>query len=286
MSLNPFCRFTRRFLTAAFFLAALQGCADIHSRDADDIAAAGALQSEDITTGPFTLTTYSRIRDINLPITVYIEGDIQGFWPQTDPGTDPMPDDWLGLRLAAEDPSPNVAYIARPCQFMADNPECSTEAWSHGKYAEQIVTAMNRAVDHFAVPFTHPRVNLVGYSGGGAIAAIIATRRKDVVSLRTIAGNMDPAAASRYHAADADDDFVDPMLIAYRLKLLPQEHYVGERDTTVPPFITANFIKAIGPSYCVRLTYIPMATHKTGWEQAWKTRAANIPTCNLLSDFK
>jgi pimeloyl-ACP methyl ester carboxylesterase len=275
----------RALILTALMFAGLQGCASTPARYADSVADRGALQEENVASGPFTLTTYSRIQDINAPVTVYIEGDIQGWWPTTEPGVDPMPDDFLGLRLATLDPSPNVVYIARPCQFaLADDTSCDPTAWSRGRHAELIVANMNRVVDHFVVPFTHPHVNLVGYSGGGAIAAVIASRRHDVTSLRTIAGNLDPAATSRYHAADLDEDFLDPMGIATRLALIPQEHFVGTGDTVVPPFLVANFVKAIGPSYCVKVENIPGATHKTGWEQIWQSRAASIPVCGIFAD--
>jgi hypothetical protein len=274
---------SRTLIMTALLLAALQGCAATRVSDADSIAERGGLQREDVATGgQFVLTTYSRITDISAPITMYIEGDIQGWWPTVDPGADPMPDDFLGLRLAALDPSPNVAYIGHPCQFSeADDPTCNPDVWAKGRYAEIIVTSMNRAVDHFAVPFTHPTINLVGYSGGAAIAAIIAVRRHDVNSLRTIAGNLDPNATSRYHAADQDGDFLDPMRIAPRLHLIPQIHYVGNADTVVPSFLATNFIKAIGPTFCVTLTDYPSVTHKSGWEQVWKSRAAVIPVCGM-----
>jgi pimeloyl-ACP methyl ester carboxylesterase len=285
---NDVCRLARSIALsialAALIGIGLQGCAFTQKGQADSIADIGDLRREDIASEPFTLITYSRITDINLPITVYIEGDIQGFWPTVEPGADPTSDDFLGLRLAALDPSPNVAYIARPCQFSSsDDIACDPSNWN-GRYAELIITSMNRAVDHFAVPFIQPRLNLVGYSGGAAIAAIIATRRKDVVTLRSIAGNLDPAATSRYHAADLDEDFTDPMLIAPRLKLIPQIHYAGEADTVVPPFLTANFVKAVGPSFCDRMVTFPGVTHKTGWEKVWKAHATEIPTCGYRPD--
>ena len=278
-------RNTGALFIAILMLAGLQGCASPDTHATEGRLVSTSLLREDVAVGNFTLTTYSRIRDSNAPVTIYIEGDIQGWWPPVDPGANPMPDDGLGLRLANIDPSPNVVYIARPCQFTSGEPACDSEAWSHGRYAAQIVESMNRAVDHFAVPFTHPHINLVGYSGGAAIAAIIASRRKDIDSLRSIAGNLDPGGANRIHGVNDNVDFVDPMLIAKRLALIPQEHFVGEKDTIVPPFLAANFIATEGQSYCVKLTPIPGATHTTGWEQVWREHAASIPVCNGLNAF-
>jgi pimeloyl-ACP methyl ester carboxylesterase len=272
-----------RILLTVFVFAALQGCAAGPLDDADARAAAAHMQRHDITAGGFRITTYSRIRDTNKPVTIYIEGDTRGWQPAADPGVSDMPDDTMGLRLAALDPSTNVVFIAHPCQFGIEDPICFDGTWDNAHLADQVYTSINRAVDHIAVVFLHPHLNLVGYSGGGGIAAVLAARRHDVVSLRTIAGNLDPEGNGRAHAADPQDDFVDPMPLAHRLALIPQEHFVGDGDVIVPPFLTENFIKAIGVSYCVKVTHVPAATHLTGWEDYWENHAAKIPVCGTLT---
>lgn len=283
MAFTPFIRFGYRLAAMAVFLSLCQACSPLSPGDLDGRASAASMHYQEISTGSFVLATYARIRDTNQPVTIYVEGDSRGWLPSTEPGHDATPDGGLGLRLATLDPSANVVYIAQPCQFDSSLPVCAEFAKADTRYAEQIMAAMNRAIDHFVVVFPHPHINLVGYSGGGAVAAVLAARRHDVATLRTIAGNLDPEGNGRYHAADPQEDFVDPIDYASRLYALPQEHLVGDKDDVVPPFLTENFIKAIGTSYCVRVIHIPEATHKTGWEQAWKTHVTDIPACDLLS---
>ncbi|MDR3423532.1 MAG: alpha/beta hydrolase [Alphaproteobacteria bacterium] len=274
----------RRFILAAGFIAALQGCASGPLNDADAIANSASMQQQEITSGSFRLTIFSRIRDANQPITIYVDGDLRGWAPSADPGIDSTPDEYLELRLAALDPATNVVFIAHPCQFGIADPVCYNDTWQNGRLAEQVVSSINHAIDYVTITFIHPQVNLVGYSGGGAIAAVLAARRQDVISLRTIAGNLDPNGNGRAHAADPQDEFVDPMLIAPRLAMLPQIHFVGDKDVFVPPFLTENFIKAIGPSYCVKVIQIPEATHRKGWEDAWAEYATKLPACRALID--
>jgi hypothetical protein len=271
------------YFALALCLAASQGCSAGSGGGVKTSDAEGVLNRQEITAGSFRLTTFSRILDTNQPITVYVEGDVRGFAPSENPGVDATQDENLGLRLAALDPSDNVVVISHPCQFNISDSVCFDKTWKNGRLAAQVYASTNRALDYVLAVVPHPYLNLVGYSGGGAVAAILAAWRHDVISLRTIAGNLDPVVGNgRAHASVPQDDFIDPMEIAPRLALLPQEHFVGDKDVLVPPFLTENFVKAIGLSYCVRITHIAEATHKTGWEEMWKRNAARMPICGAL----
>lgn len=94
----------------------------------------------------------------------------------------------MGLKLAALDASPNVVYLARPCQYVW-SPLCSDIYWTDRRFAVEVVEAMSAAIDRLILP--GQKLHLVGYSGSGAVAVLVAARRPDVVSLRTIAGNLD-----------------------------------------------------------------------------------------------
>lgn len=58
---------------------------------------------------------------------------------------------------------------------------------------------MNDALNHFVKQYPGVKHELIGYSGGGNIAAILAERRADVRSLRTVAGNLDVAYVNATH---------------------------------------------------------------------------------------
>jgi pimeloyl-ACP methyl ester carboxylesterase len=270
-------------LVAALAITSLQGCADTAETYADQLADAAALHREDLPTKPFTITTYARITSLNQPIAVYLDGDFLGWTATTDPGVPAPAEQALGLRLAALDPSPNVLYIAHPCELTNGDEACDPAALAHGRYASLVMIDINRAIDHFAVPFIHPSLNLVGVSGGAAVAVLLAARRHDVASLRTVAGNIDPLGAARAHAADINDDLIDPLPIAPRIALLPQQHLVGSQDTATPPFLANNFVKALGPTACASVVEFTEATHTTGWEEIWRSRATILPMCGGMN---
>ncbi|MDD4616692.1 MAG: alpha/beta hydrolase [Alphaproteobacteria bacterium] len=271
------------FLCAAVSLAVLSGCASDSTVDPSLDAKGAPLRQQEITAGNFRLAIFSRIVDTNQPVTVYVDGGMRDFAPSGPSGADATPDGIMTLRLAEADPSDNVVYIAHPCQFNAQDAFCAEKPLPNARYAELYYTAMNRALNFALAKVQHTHLNLVGYSGGGAIAAIMAARRQDVESLRTIAGNLDPNGNGRLHGSAPKDDFIDPIKIAPKLALLPQEHYVSADDTFVPAELTDNFVKAIGLSYCVKVTSVPDATHKTGWEEMWKAKADQIPACGSFA---
>ncbi|ARU21294.1 bifunctional N-acetylglucosamine-1-phosphate uridyltransferase/glucosamine-1-phosphate acetyltransferase [Ralstonia solanacearum] len=114
-------------------MSLMSGCTvlDRNAR-AEAQAAPAGLHREQLDTGSFVLTAYSRIARPDAPLDLYIEGDGLAWISRSEPSLDPTPREAVGLALAAADPAPNVAYVARPCQFtpMAMNPRCGVPYWT------------------------------------------------------------------------------------------------------------------------------------------------------------
>lgn len=271
------------FFFSLLCLALFQGCSGSASSPLPNSLFAPSLEHREITAGQFKLTVFSRIQDANQPINVYIDGGIGGFVPAGPPGITSKPDENLTLRLAMLDPSDNVVFISRPCQFGISDPACLDSAWENGRMAKLIYASIRRALDHVLAVVPHTRLNLVGYSGGGAIAALLAADRRDVVSLRTLAGNLDPDGNGQLHGVEPQNDFIDSMQIAPRIAFLPQEHFVGDMDVFIPEKIAKNFLKTMGSSLCAKITTVQGATHRSGWENAWKIHVKRIPSCDTVS---
>jgi dienelactone hydrolase len=275
----------RIFLFAvAFILCGLAGCSSLPQRlDYANVIAGGAgMQAQEINTGGFILTTYSRIADKNQPVNVYIEGD--GFaWASTHRlSTNPTPKDAFTLRLAAADGAANVVYIARPCQYtsLVKDKKCSPKYWSGSRFSEIVVDSVNKAISSYSTQFVKPQINLIGYSGGAAVAVLVAARRDDVVSLRTVAGNLDHVAINNFHHVDNLDDSLNPIDVAEKLASLPQYHFAGAEDKIVPLEVTAAFAKKSEKGNgCVRVSSINGATHDTGWLEHWREILAQPVLC-------
>jgi len=261
-------------LTAGIILIA--GCVTIpapieRNAAADRVAAAGGFERSRTISGPFTLTSYQRIKNPGAPVNIYIEGDGISWITEWRLSDDPTPREPLVLELASADPAENVVYLARPGQYCAGGPDCPAEYWSGRRFSKAAVDAMDRAIDEIRQKSGAKEIGLIGYSGGAAIAAIIAARRNDVKSLRTIAGNLDTDAVNRYHRVSAlSEDSLNPIDDAPKLASLPQRHYVGSRDTVIPAFIARKFASAAGDSRFDSVTIVEGAGHTKGWRERWQ----------------
>lgn len=247
---------------------------------ADALAASANLHRETVDTRSFVLTAFSRISRPDRPLRVYIEGDGIAWLSRTEPSLDPTPRQAEGLALAARDDAPNVVYLARPCQFtpMARNPRCGIPYWTGKRFAPEVVESINEAADHFAALTPGQRVELVGYSGGGAIAVLIAARRTDVASIRTVAGNLDDEYVNRLHGVSAMPASENPIDFAAQVARIPQIHISGTEDTVVPPSVAQRFSNATGAA-CTRVVTIPGNSHNSDWSRSWPELLKITPTC-------
>ncbi|MCB1557255.1 MAG: alpha/beta hydrolase [Alphaproteobacteria bacterium] len=262
------------FVAGFLLLPLLGGCAPnvLTRTDAANRFAGPAFMSKrTIAAPPFHLTAYERIDDTGAPAMVYIEGDGLAWMNKREPSLDPTPRTPLALGLAARDKSPNVIYLARPCQYtkLTEPGPCGRRYWTSARFAPETVESLSVALDRLKALHGIPAFHLVGYSGGGAMAALLAEQRDDIASLRTVAGNLDHESHSRLHGISPLRDSLNPVTDAARLASLPQHHFIGGADQNVTPVIFENFRTAVGPSSCVRASLIPGVTHEDGWIERW-----------------
>lgn len=270
---------------AAVLLAAVvSGCTSVmppaeRQALADRIAAPAALLPGS-TGGTLPLLVYLRQRDPLLPLTIYIEGDGLAWLDLSTPSDNPTPIDPVALRLAAFDPAANVGWIGRPCQYagIAVRGCRDNDLWTGARFSEAALAATLRGIDAMARP--GQKIHLVGFSGGGAMAALVAARRGDVISLRTVAGTLDHVALNAYHRVSPMPASLNPADSAMKLSALPQRHFVGAKDEIVPRLAADSFLRreTAAPVGCQRLEIVPDATHETGWTAAWPQLLAQ-PLC-------
>jgi hypothetical protein len=248
---------------------------------AKDIALTTGLKPILLRTSTFSIKGYYRFQKPGSPLTVYIEGDGLAYLHRNIPSRNPTPKNPMGLRLASLDMRSNVVYLARPCQYVDLKLErlCSIPFWTEKRFAKEVILAIDEAIDKLASKGKVQRIHLVGYSGGGAVAALVAARRNDIVSIRTVAGYMNHVSLNKQSGVSPLKGSLDPMRIASRLKSIPQIHYAGKQDKIIPYWVARSFSSAVGNKNCssVQLTN---ATHIKGWEKVWESAWARIPSCN------
>lgn len=258
---------------AVLLLGVSSGCATLSSSlnarsDADKFAADDGFQKALISADPFVLTSYTRFKRPGGTLHVYIEGDGLAWRSRNRLSDDPTPRHLLVLTLASKDLSDNMAYLARPCQYAPAEPACDSIYWAEKRFSEEVIAAMDRAVDELKQRAGAQKVRLTGYSGGAAVAVLLAARRSDVVFLRTIAGSLDPEAVNRHHRVSPLSGSLDPMDVAAEVAAIPQEHLVGRKDKVVPPFIAENFVQKEGNPPTAKIVEVN-ADHWSGWAEIW-----------------
>jgi len=234
-------------------------------------------------TPTFLLTTYERMTGPHDICHVYIEGDGNSWKTKHQLSDNPTPKQPLALQLACRDPHPQVIYIARPCQYtpLALDSSCHPKYWSSHRYSSEVLQAFHATLDQIAQKDAQKDTHflLIGFSGGASIAALIASDRKDVVGLITVAGDLNHVALNRYHHTTALTGSLNPMDVASKLQNLPQKHWSGGKDKTVPTFIASQFSKAVDNPTCCQVQIVPEAEHHAGWVEKWPEIIAPPLTC-------
>lgn len=238
-------------------------------KKAESIAKAAGFELRKVVSSPFLLTTFQTANPLgNDTLTVYIEGDGAPWISPTIPPEDPTPLKPISLILASLDQRRPILYIARPCQYLNETElaACYYKNWTSGRFSPEVIEAVDNVISGVKTSTGVRLVRLVGFSGGGVVAALIAVRRQDVDNLVTVAAPLDVAAWSAFHQINPLRDSLDPMDFARELSQIRQVHLVGEKDTIVPPaYAKAIQIKMPFARYII----VPGYTHECCWTENW-----------------
>ena len=197
---------------------------------------------------------------------VYLEGDGHAWSTATQPSLDPSPHTLLVPRLAVDDPTPN-AYLARPCQFVMAA-ACQSALWTNRRFSQEVVTRLSQALDQLKQRYGNREFELVGYSGGAALALLLAAQRNDVTQVQTLAGNLSPRLWATMKGLSPLDGSLDPLDYRERLALLPQRHLIGEADLIIPSGLADRYQQALD-SPLHEYIHVRGASHDKGWEATW-----------------
>jgi pimeloyl-ACP methyl ester carboxylesterase len=238
---------------------------------ANTISEPARLKSNTYKAGQFIIHGRERYDNPGHDLSIYLEGDGLAYISRREPSRDPTPDNPIGLRLAAIDPASNVIWLARPCQYtsLIENPRCSLYYWTTGRFAPEIVNAIDQAITAAKLSAKATKIHLIGYSGGGGLALLIAAQRNDVASIRTVAGNIDHPAFTDYHRVAPMSQSLDPASVAKHINTIPQWHFFGAEDKVVPKIIGEAYIRKAGTSSCLHMHVLPNVSHEKGWELLW-----------------
>jgi len=189
----------------------------------------------------------------------------------------------VALKLAATDHAVPLLYVARPCQFggIGDNPRCLQQYWTSHRFAPEVIEATSVVIDQVKEAADATAIELVGFSGGGAVAVLVAARRTDVTSIRTVAGNLDHVILNQHKQVSALSGSLNPADVAEQVSTIPQIHFVGAEDNLIGTYVAESYRSRVTARNCIAIQTVSGASHGDGWEDIWpRLLAVQLPSCN------
>ncbi|MGH8496568.1 MAG: alpha/beta fold hydrolase [Gammaproteobacteria bacterium] len=198
---------------------------------------------------------------------VYIGSDGTPWADGNRISSDPTPRNPLALRLMSADPAFSV-YVGRPCYLgTASDDACTNHIWTSARYSPRVVASMASAISRVVADYRPAEVVLIGYSGGGTLAVLLAGDIAGLAGVITIAGNLDVAAWSATHGYLPLTESIDPAKMPMDAGPdVPFVHLVGSNDQIVPRRFTEGYA---AEHECHAVIVLDGYDHACCWETRW-----------------
>jgi predicted esterase len=231
-----------------------------------EIAEKRHLKHENLSAGQFEILLVANDKTNNIiDLRIYFGSD--GIpWEKSRPASDPTGTQRLAVALMLSDPQPSM-YLGRPCYHLASMPEqCEPSLWTSDRYSETIISAMSDAVKTLIKRFEPKHITLVGYSGGGAIAVLVAKNLTLETTVITIASNLDIDEWTKYHALLPLSGSANPLDTQLPSGRIRQVHLIGSKDRVVPQKTVQHYTEAHPEA---EYYYFDKFDHRCCWAQHW-----------------
>ncbi len=204
---------------------------------------------------------------------VYIGGDGSPWAQRRRISLDPTPKQAVTLELMSMDDAESLHH-GRPCYHgLSADPGCTPWVWTHGRYSATVVDSLEAALRSYMRSARVRRLRVFGFSGGGALAVLLAARFPESETVVTVAGNLDLEAWTKHHGYSALVGSTDPASLPPLAQSVRQLHLVGGRDTSVPPALVERFLQRQNRSEAI---LYPNFDHRCCWRDIWPSILARI----------
>jgi hypothetical protein len=250
------------FVPLTFLLA---GCATKGDR-IDELAAHAHLHRTVVESATFKTVAYEQ-RTSNPAahaFVVFLEGDGVPWLRGVTANVDPTTRDPLALKLLTHS-DVNGAYVSRPCYQEIRSQGCTPDLWTNGRYSQQVIDVMVSAVGQLLERSHAQHVAFVGFSGGGALAVLVAERIPAVETVITLAANLDTDAWTEYHDYLSLGTSLNPA----RSELVHpfrEIHLIGRLDSVVPIETRGSYFARYPAA---KEIVLDAYTHSCCWLEEW-----------------
>ena len=229
------------FLSSSHFLL---GCATPSEKFIDKTTSLGFSQQEVNGTSfrhrLFLNAQAMYINDIE-ELHVYLDGDGTPWTRSSRIADDPTPRNPLILELMEQDRAPAI-LLGRPCYYGLNlSHSCNNSLWTSHRYSSEVVNSMRDTLNQWISTKKVNKLVLIGYSGGGALATLLASHLNKTSAVVTIAANLDIKGWSDYHGYLQPSGSLNPIADARIPPHVRQIHLAGLKDENVPAKIIESF---------------------------------------------
>ena len=201
-------------------------------------------------------------------IKIFVEGDGLSWISRTTISSNPTPITPVGLKLMLNDNKNSCKiYLARPCQYINSN-MCEEKYWTSHRFNIKIIQSYDEALTNIKKDFPNSKFDLVGFSSGGAIVTLIATKRDDINSITTIAGNLDTDEWTKIQKITPLDGSLNPANFSKKLENIKQHHLVGTEDNVVLKEVFFSYLNKFEDKSNISYSFYE-ATHNCCWEDVY-----------------
>jgi dienelactone hydrolase len=136
-----------------------------------------------------------------------------------------------------------------------------------------VVESLSHVINHYLESNPVQHVVLIGHSGGGVLAVLVAPHVPATAAVVTLAANLDVAAWTQWHGYLPLTDSLSPATQPPLPATILQLHLTGGRDRNVPESINAGYLKNVPPADVWRF---PRFDHSCCWVKRWPELLARI----------
>jgi hypothetical protein len=200
---------------------------------------------------------------------VFIEGDgLSWITPEqiSDNPTSITPE---ALKLTLKDKHKCRIYLARPCQYVKDK-KCSYKYWSGYRFSKEVIQSYQEVLDILKSKYNINSFVIIGFSGGGTVAALLSVFRNDVDLLVTFAGNLDIYKWCRIHHLSPLNNSMNPADYTNKLANRKQLHFIGAEDKIVNKEVFFSYYNKFKNKNKIRYKILQNYKHNSDWSKLLK----------------